>query len=228
MCDGRLMRYSSISTRTNSRAPAQPSIMARSRTARNAACHPAISHENADQHGHDDDPAQHADLRQASGNRGIALPKPAPMAFLALPYIPQERIGFLRLCHVSIPAPRPSPRKWRTIWRMAFNCRRACSTCSTRSASRSPRKRARTSASRVARLSPSTPSRVATAMSWPPVTAKIPGAPRSSVSRRLRLPAHHGNREGGHERRHAPAGYQNSLSRLRPVAPEHSRHRPGP
>ena len=75
------MRFSSISRRTSSRAPA-PSIRSgavQNSPELNIRVEPAAD-EDADQHRRDDDPAEHADLRETPRDRRIALAQPAPVA----------------------------------------------------------------------------------------------------------------------------------------------------
>ena len=82
--------------------------------------------ENADQHGHDDDPAEHADLRQPARHRGLALAQPAPVALARAAARPSPADPVRRRAshHAKSRRPRPSGRRWRTIWRIAFSCRR--------------------------------------------------------------------------------------------------------
>src|SRR6266545_4997431 len=73
--------------------------------------------ENADQHGHDDDPAEYADLGEPACNRWFALAQPALVAFAAQPNPFNQRIlfvwfsfgfgrwGLLRRGHESIALP---------------------------------------------------------------------------------------------------------------------------
>ena len=100
----------------------------------------------------------------------------------------------------SADLPRPPGRRWRTIWRMAFSCRRVLSTRSVRSVSISARKRARTVSSRVARSSPGTASRVAMAISSPGGDGQHAAAHGAIVPRAVAaLPAHDTDREAGQE-----------------------------
>ena len=154
----------SISRRTSSPARGRASAAARSRTGRSRSVRiEPTAGEDTEQHRHDDDPAEHADLREAARHRGRPRAASAALAFAARDASPcYQRVrrrsssGVGASCeHSPRRAPR-SGRRWRMIWRIAFSCSRVLSTCSVRSVSISARKRrsTRRRASRDRRLAP--------------------------------------------------------------------------
>ena len=130
---------------------------------------------NADQHGDDDDPAQHADLGQASRDRGIALAQPAPVPLHAPPHVLHERIRLVRLCHAE--PSRAAPVRPQMAHDLANGVQLQARLLHMLDplrlglAAEAARERGRRG---LQNRRPPRASRVAMAMFWPPVTVRMP------------------------------------------------------